>query len=533
MAKILKLKISLAGIEPTIWRQFAVKDSISFNYLHKIIQKVMGWENYHLFEFKIDDETITSPEEGHNLAEASFKTMFKSPEFIKMLEEKDKSGQLEGALDISQVNKILENANKSKPKERFNLKTKICQLLNTEGQKFTYVYDFGDDWEHILIVEKIGEEDKTKKYPLCLAGERACPPEDCGNIDGYYELMEIRKDKNHPEYKERIVEWLGEEYDPDFFSAERADFALREKENASRWFVFIPIGNLLKEDTQGIREIKTIFNHEDEYKDYLLAVEYTIAELFLEDRTLKDKEVEQAIRNIKKNYHEKLDFFQTRLEKEIVMEISIALQEKGITHHELKLILDYVLWSIDNRNWMSNNQAFVKWLPFFFDLYDEKEKTEYEHYVIKLGRRLGLPQSQINGILMKDDEAFSEETEESSFDSQFFSLDEDKKFDFVVAHALKNPFILEKYSLELDEKQDYHTVERLYLKMMELSNNFALFEWMLGINYIHLGDKEKAKKHLESAMKRFQELPHKIDDKDTKEILDMMKKTLEKIQNDG
>ncbi len=529
MTRTLQLKVSLEGIRPEIWRRVVVKDSISFNYLHKILQKVIGWENCHMFQFVIGNETITSPEEGHNLAEASFKTLFQSPEFLRMLEEREKAGKSEGSLDINETNRIMEEIKKDKPKEKHDLKTKISQLLNGEGQKFTYLYDFGDSWEHTLVIEKISEEDKTKKYPLCLAGEWACPPEDCGGTEKYRDLMEIRKNKNHPRYKELIVEWLGEEYDPGSFNVELADLSVREKENAGGWVRFVPIGELLKEDNPQVKEIKTIFNREWEYEDYLGEIEYLIAEFFLKDRTLKDKDVEQAIKNIKKNYRQDLNFFQSKLEKEIVLQLSVVLQEKSITHHELKLVLDYVLWSLDNRSWMSDKQAFVKWLPFFFDLYGTKEKKEYENHILKLGRRRGLSQDNINQILMRGEKQDQKQMEESSLESQFFSLSEDKKFDFAIAHALDNPFILEQYSLELSEKGDYPAIERLCLRMMEISNNFPPFECMLGLNYINLGEKEKAKKHIENAMKRFEELPAEKNDEMREQMLNQLKKALKEL----
>lgn len=531
MARTLQIKISLNGIEHEIWRRFVVKDSISFNYFHKIIQKIMGWKNYHMFQFTIGGKTITSSEEGHNLAEASFKTLFQSPEFLKMLEEREKSGKLEGSFDINEINHIIEQTKEDKQKEKYNLKTKIGYLLNSEGQRFIYTYDFGDKWEHTLVVEKIEDQDNSKKYPFCLAGGRACPPEDCGGIEGYYNLMEIRKNKNHPQYKASIVNWLGEEYDPERFDAKWADLTLREKENAGGWVKFVPIGGLLKKDNSKVKEIKTIFNREWEYGDYLEEIEYTVAELFLKDRSLKDRDVEQAIKNIKKNYNEDLSFFQTRLEKEIVMQLSVVLQEKSITRHELKLVLDYVLWSIDNRSWMSDKQAFVKWLPFFFDLYKHKEKKEYESYVLKISRRMGLSQANINQLLMRGEGLNQKQVEESSLESHFFSLDEYEKFDFVVAHALKNPFLLEQYSIELTEKEDYHGIEKLYLKMLEISNNHPLFECMLGLNYIQLGEKEKARKHLENAKKGFEEFQTEVDDEIKEQTLHMMEEALKELQD--
>ena len=224
MTNIFQIKIELVGISPRIWRQFLVKDNITFEDLHEIIQIIMGWENYHMYEFCIGKEIISSGEEGFNPAEGVFKRLFNSPEFHKMLEKKDlKKGSAN--MDVNKLNKILEEERAKKSKPIFTMKTKLNELIKSKGQKFAYLYDFGDNWGHILTVEKILEE--SNYVPICLAGERACPPEDCGSVPGYYELQKIKKNKKHKYYKERIVEWLGEEFDFELFDIDQINKELK------------------------------------------------------------------------------------------------------------------------------------------------------------------------------------------------------------------------------------------------------------------------------------------------------------------
>ncbi len=179
MAKILQLKISFKDAKPPIWRRVLVEDSITFDKLHRIIQAAMGWENYHLYMFNVGglEFGVPDPDDEQNVKDSRRVT--------------------------------------------------LAQHL-TEKQKFFYTYDFGDNWEHAITVETILEKEPSKKYPLCIAGARACPPEDCGGAWGYAELMEIRKDKGHPKYEERVVEWLGEDYDPEQFDMEKANKELAE-----------------------------------------------------------------------------------------------------------------------------------------------------------------------------------------------------------------------------------------------------------------------------------------------------------------
>lgn len=168
IGKILQLRISLDRITPPVWRRVLVEDSTSFRGLHDVIQTMMGWGDCHLYGFAA------------------------------------------GGLDIGEPNEFDGNIINSK-------KIKLCEVLKTEKQKIYYTYDFGDCWDHTILVERILEKDDSKKYPVCTAGKRACPPEDCGGVGGYYELLEIRQNKNHPEYPERIKDWLGEDYDPEHF----------------------------------------------------------------------------------------------------------------------------------------------------------------------------------------------------------------------------------------------------------------------------------------------------------------------------
>ena len=233
-AKVLQLKVSLNGVKPEMWRTVLVKDSISFRKLHDIIQKTMGWESYHMFEFCIGDVTLTCEEEGFNRAEGAFKKLFSSPEFAKMLEQRA-SGKGSARLDLAKMNEILMGTEKAKPADRIGMNSKLHELIKSEGQMFAYRYDFGDCWEHSIIVEKILEKDASKSYPVCIGGEMACPPEDCGGVYGYAEMLTALKDKRHPEHK-RWREWIGE-FDPEKFDMDRTNLILHPPDGRARFWV--------------------------------------------------------------------------------------------------------------------------------------------------------------------------------------------------------------------------------------------------------------------------------------------------------
>jgi len=169
---IFQFKVQLQDIDPPIWRQFQTSNEITFHQLHKILQIVMGWQESHLYEFDLGKKTIALPD----------------PE-LGFGDQKDLNAKRE------------------------QLKTH----LRVEGQAITYIYDFGDYWEHRLTLERI--LDKPTDGPLCLGGERSAPPEDCGGVGGYEEILRVIADPNDPEY-ESILEWLRDDYDPEEFDLE-------------------------------------------------------------------------------------------------------------------------------------------------------------------------------------------------------------------------------------------------------------------------------------------------------------------------
>ncbi|SRR5579883_3068357 len=166
---IYQLKITLKDIRPPIWRRIQVRSDATLAQLHWAIQISMGWTNSHLHSFNIQDTEYGVP----------------MPEFdFDDMEVRD-----ERTVKLSKVI----------PKEKF---------------KFSYLYDFGDSWEHEILVEKVLEFDPTFDYPNCITGKRACPPEDCGGVWGYRNFLEVIQDPDHPEHEE-MLEWVGGFFDPE------------------------------------------------------------------------------------------------------------------------------------------------------------------------------------------------------------------------------------------------------------------------------------------------------------------------------
>ena len=178
---IYQLKVTLVGTKPPIWRRIVVPSDIRLDTLHMVLQIVMGWENCHLHQFDAGGLTYGAHEDEFGL---------------------------DMDMDVEDENTC-----------------KLHQLLKTAKDTMKYEYDFGDSWEHKIVLEKILPHDKAQQLPRCVAGKRSCPPEDCGGVWGYEEMLELLKHPEDPEYEERM-EWLGGEFDPEEFDVDGVNLQL-------------------------------------------------------------------------------------------------------------------------------------------------------------------------------------------------------------------------------------------------------------------------------------------------------------------
>jgi hypothetical protein len=180
------LKITLDESRPAIWRRVAVSGAISFAELHAVIQLAMGWTNSHLHAFEVGD-TRYGPRYPHDDDDGT---------------EDERTARLDEVVA---------------PKK---------------GARFTYWYDFGDDWLHDVAVKAVGVSLPEIEAPHCLEGLGACPPEDCGGTPGYANLLEVLADPRHQDHAE-ILEWVGGGFDPAEFDIDAVNEELARV--AKRW----------------------------------------------------------------------------------------------------------------------------------------------------------------------------------------------------------------------------------------------------------------------------------------------------------
>jgi hypothetical protein len=183
-AGVFEIKVTIAGVQPPVWRRLLVPADLRLDQLHNVLQAAFGWSDSHLHHFYTGDrrKAITyygmPPPDG------------------------DDGGMPE------------------EDERRFSLR----DLAPGKGAPLAYEYDFGDSWLHQIKVERVIKADEAGPTPRCISGARACPPEDVGGAWGYGEFLEILADPGHEQHKE-MMEWAGE-FDPEAFNQGAANAAL-------------------------------------------------------------------------------------------------------------------------------------------------------------------------------------------------------------------------------------------------------------------------------------------------------------------
>ena len=167
-----RLRVTLDEIEPAIWRRILVPQDMVLPRLHDVLQLVMGWQDYHLHEFTLGDVCFGEPDEENEIHPIDYRAI------------------------------------------------RLNQLAPHRGSSFGYHYDFGDSWRHTIVVEELMRaEQVTDRLPLCEAGGRACPREDCGGPHGYSELLAALRDPLHPEHADYRT-WAGPRWNPENFDVD-------------------------------------------------------------------------------------------------------------------------------------------------------------------------------------------------------------------------------------------------------------------------------------------------------------------------
>ncbi len=176
--EIYQIKVTLLGTKPPIWRQLLVPADVTLEQLHDVLQVAMGWEDCHMHEFRIGQKRFGKP---------------------------DPNERLMGLPAIGNERTV-----------------RLFSVLGKAGAKAVYTYDFGDGWEHGIAVEKVLTPEPGLAYPVCTDGKRHGPPEDCGGIPGYYNLLEAIGDPDNDEHEE-MRDWLGDDFDPEAFSVDEVN----------------------------------------------------------------------------------------------------------------------------------------------------------------------------------------------------------------------------------------------------------------------------------------------------------------------
>ena len=180
-ATVHRFKATLLGVHAPVWRRLEVESSSTLRKLHAVLQIAFAWEDSHLHEFQVGARRFGRPDAEDSWAEPG--------------DRESENG------------------------------TTLSQVMRRKGAKLLYLYDFGDSWEHEVVVDEIAPADPSVRYPRCLDGRGAAPPEDCGGAWSYAELLRVLSDPTHEEHAERS-EWLGYSFDPERFDLAATNRAL-------------------------------------------------------------------------------------------------------------------------------------------------------------------------------------------------------------------------------------------------------------------------------------------------------------------
>ncbi len=284
------------------------------------------------------------------------------------------------------------------------------------------------------------------------------------------------------------------------------------------------LSELLLPDTPEIKEIKSIYEKEYEYSDYLSEIEFAIAGYYYEEnRNLKDKDVISVLKNIKQNRDKPISFFKKDLEIDIIESLIEPLEENPLTDHEFTLVIDYVLWVIENRSWVEDKQAYVKWITYVLGFFSEAEEGKYERQFKKSARKFGLSSAQVDMLLMKrassdffeegdlfegivdKSEILAEDRTADDLETGFFLMTDDEKFNFLLDKGMDYVELVQGYILDLKDKEDYEKIQDFYKKSIEKHEDFFPLQFIMGISYIDK-DPALAKSYFEEAIRTAEKL---------------------------
>jgi hypothetical protein len=178
--RLYQLKVTLQEIHPPLWRRLLVAEGTTLAKLHRIFQTALGWENCHLHAFRVGDVAYGEPD----------------PDFD--------DGRM-----------------------RDQRRVRLGDIASEVGATFRYDYDFGDNWRHVVEVEAISDAPADAIHPLCLGGQRACPPEDCGGVGGHEGFLTAIGDPEHEDH-DHLLRWAGGAFDPEGFDQNWVNRALRK-----------------------------------------------------------------------------------------------------------------------------------------------------------------------------------------------------------------------------------------------------------------------------------------------------------------
>ncbi|WP_135605620.1 hypothetical protein [Methanococcoides sp. NM1] len=245
--------------------------------------------------------------------------------------------------------------------------------------------------------------------------------------------------------------------------------------------------DLLEPDNAEILELESIEGKEDEYSMFLGTFEFTIAHYYHDnDKKITDKEVVNLLKDIKANLDKKMNYFQHLPGALLIENLIEIFDEENITVHEFNLVIDYVLEAVENRSWMSDRQAYLKWICYYIDITIEQEDQQYKKRVERLAKMYDIPPGAVDDLLEKSpDFVMGEAPDPLTLNSEFIAMNDDEKYEYLAENAPNDFNLFLAYLSELESNGNIDIAIKLAKRASKRFGEMFSLHLKIGEYFLH------------------------------------------------
>ncbi|MCD4806850.1 MAG: hypothetical protein K8R13_04655 [Methanococcoides sp.] len=246
--------------------------------------------------------------------------------------------------------------------------------------------------------------------------------------------------------------------------------------------------DILEPDNEEILKLKSLEDKEDEFSLHYGMFEQTIAYYYNEENgTITDKEVIKVLKDIRSNLGKKMNYFKHPLAESLIENTVEIGNEEAITVHEFNLVIDYMVKSIDNRSWMADRQAYLKWVCYYLDIATVEDNARYVKRVERLAKKHDMPPEMVDSLLEKNPNFKKGKASDSLYlNSEFLAMNEDEKFDYLAKNATNEFNLFMAYLFELEKRGDIELAKKLAKRVSKKFGDIFTLHMKVGAFFMHI-----------------------------------------------